>query len=105
MGDVLAFPRLAARQPTLGELLKRRTDPALNYFEREQITTCIDAYRAAGHFLTLPEEPTAREAAIEAGIQSLERSLFHALSMQGCPNRNRALMQLLICRHDERNQA
>lgn len=95
---VLPFPRRPAAPPTLGELLIRRTDPNLDYFEREQIAVCIDAYRAVGHVITMSADPEEREAAISACVTSLERALFHALSLQGCPNHSRDLYQLIASR-------
>lgn len=100
------FPRPAppiVEQPTLGDLLKRRSDPALCYFEREQMTTCIGTYRAAGHFLALPDDVAGREKAIAAGVEALEHALFHALSLQGCPNDSRDLYQILASRQQQRS--
>jgi|GEM_PF-3045108 len=102
---IVPFPRppRIVERPTLGDLLKRRSDPALCYFEREQMTTCIETYRAAGHLLALPDDVKAREKAIAAGVESLEHALFHALSMQGCPNHSRDLYQILACRQQQRS--
>lgn len=102
---ILAFPRPAPRlvpAASLGELLKRRDDPALTYFEREHVELAIDMHRAAGHFLTLPEEPQSRDAGIAAGANALEGALFHALCMKGCSNDDRELVQLLARRHMKR---
>lgn len=106
--EILAFPRPTLRSipaPSLGDLLRRKADPSLSYFEREQIAVCIDMHRAAGHFLTLPAEPDRREAGITAGAEALEGSLFHALCMKGCPDDDRELMQLLARRQGRRERA
>lgn len=104
---ILAFPRPAPRlvpAPSLGELLRRRGDPTLTYFERKQIALTIDMHRAAGHFLTLPEEPQSRDAGIAAGTNALESALFSALCMKGCSNDDRELMQLLANRRTKRSE-
>ena len=102
--DVIAFPRRAPPQPTLGQLLQRRNDPSLSHYEREQLAVAIDMHRAAGHFLTLPDNPERREAGIVAGSEALEGALFHALSLKGCPNEDRELMQVLIRRFEARQE-
>lgn len=102
---ILAFPRPVPRlvpAPSLGELLRRRGDPTLTYFERKQIALAIDMHRAAGHLLTLPEEITRREAGIAAGTSALEGALFNALCMKGCINDDRELLQLLASRKTKR---
>lgn len=102
---ILAFPRPAPRLvpvPSLGELLRRRGEPTLTYFERKHIAQMIDMHRAAGHLLMLPEDPDRREAAIIAGTDALEGALFHALCMKGCSNEDRELLQLLANRKTKR---
>ncbi|MGW9230597.1 hypothetical protein ACWGPT_06935 [Pseudorhizobium sp. NPDC055634] len=100
--DVIAFPRRAPQQPTLGQLLQRRNDPSLSHYEREQLAVVIDMHRAAGHFLTLPADPDRRETGITAGSEALEGALFHALSLKGCLNGDLELRRLLAARLQER---
>nr|CAD6412802.1 hypothetical protein REQ54_01065 [Rhizobium sp. Q54] len=102
--QILPFPRRAPRLPSLGELLQRRNDPALSYHEREQLAVAIDMHRAAGHFLSLPDDQQRREASIAAGSEALEAALFHALSLKGCLNRDLELRRLLAARLHEREQ-
>lgn len=102
---ILQFPRRAPRlveRPTFGDLLKRRDDPSLTYEEREQIAVAIELHRAAGHFLTLPDDPHRCERGIAAGIDALEGALFHALSLKGCLNGDLQLRRLLADRLQER---
>ena len=102
---ILTFPQPAPRQqPTasLGELLKRRTDPSLAYHEREQIAVAIDMHRAASHFLPPPADATRSDPAIAAGASALEGALFHAICLKGCPTEDRELHQLLARRLAER---
>lgn len=104
---ILQFPRPAPRlveRPTLPDLLKRRDDPSLTYQEREQVAVAIDMQRAAGHFLTLPQDGLRRKFSLIAGSEALEGALFHSLCLKGAVNQDSELIQLLARRQSERTQ-
>ena len=76
------------------------TRPA-SFFQRELVAVAVNLNDAAGSFTKLSGSATD-EASIVEGTRSLEAALFHALTLCGCLQADRALRDLLLSRLAQR---
>ena len=88
------------RLPVRPALRAVDTHPA-SFFQRELGAVAVNLNDAAGRFAKLSGSATD-EASIAEGTRSLEAALFHALTLCGCLQADRALRDLLLSRLAQR---